>query len=201
MKMVDRLFPGSSVNSFLNQNGILKGMGDGEVKRLEDVASVSVEEKNELINPIPPTIPVTTNDVIEHEEEQITESYNCPCKKCNKPANNIKEVWDKFSSPEQKDTFKAGRTPQNYIESIDKFAENVKRKLTGGDKQSKNAIEGFCNENWHDVAISIIIVIVVVFIAISVTIIVFFIDGYNKCCISGTEKTQNFESLTGGVVF
>ena len=175
MKMVDRIFPGSGVNSFLRQNGMLKGMGDegsGEVKRLEDVASVSEEEKSELIEPVG-TVPVTTKDIIESNEDMMNrESYTCPCKKCKgEPAKDIKEVWDKFTSKQQKDTFVSGRKPKNVIESIDKAAENFKRILTGGDKKDKNAVEGFCNEYWHEISMSLVIVIAIVFVSISVFII------------------------------
>lgn len=215
--MVDRIFPGSGVNSFLQQNGILKGMGigsggmdgdnvGGEIKRLEDVASVTDEEKTELIPPVG-TVPVTTKDVVESTQESTQESYTCPCKKCGgEPAKDIKEVWDKFSSTNQKDTFAAGRTPRNVIETIDKAAESFKRTLTGADKKNKNVVEGFCNEHWHSVAISVIIVIAIVFISLSVLTSITVMDMMGKCCKKACcyrpPKSENKSiGLTGGSVF
>ena len=37
--MTDRIFPGSGVNSFLRQNGVLRGLGEGEVKNINDFAT------------------------------------------------------------------------------------------------------------------------------------------------------------------
>lgn len=71
MKMTDRIFPGAGVNSFLQYNGILKGLGEGEVKRIDEVASVSEREKSQLYNPNI-TVPVTTNDLIDNSNTQGT---------------------------------------------------------------------------------------------------------------------------------
>ena len=247
--MVDRLFPGAGVNSFLRQNGILKGFGDGEVKKIDEVASVTQEEKSQLINPNV-TVPVTSNDIqantvngvtplsnaseVQDEVEEKTdaslnqtESYKCPCSKkpacpCNNnnsesfnynlPARDIKSAWEKFSSKHSKDTFRAGRIPKNTIEVIDKAAETVKTKLTGSDKPDaeKNVVEGFCNEHWHGVAISIVITITVIFIVISVMLFFSFIkllEKNNKQCnkqcnkqyISGMKGGN--DKLEGGIIF
>ena len=214
MKMVDRIFPGSGVNSFLRQNGMLRGMGDegsGEVKRLEDVASVSEEEKSELIEPVG-TVPVTTKDIIESNEDTLIrasgervprESYTCPCKKCKgEPAKDIKEVWDKFTSKQQKDTFVSGRKPKNVIETIDKAAENFKRVLTGSDKKDKNVVEGFCNEYWHEISTSLVIVIAIVFVAMSIFVMLTLVKCAGKCCKNCccSLPKQSF-TLTGGNLF
>lgn len=122
--MVDRLFPGAGVNSFLRQNGILKGFGNGEVKKIDEVASVTQEEKSQLINPNV-TVPVTSNDIqantvngvtplsnvsevqddIEIEENvplNQTESYKCPCsKKPACPCSNNKSESFNFGLPAQ----------------------------------------------------------------------------------------------------
>lgn len=186
----DRIFPGSSINSFLQHNGQLVGLDDGGTKRLEDVASVSDEEKTQLIEPVG-TVPVTSKDA----EDVLTETYTCPCKKksgsCGgsgeevgngsaQPAKDIKEVWSKFTSPVQKDTFSSGRKPRNVIETLDKVAEDFKHTLTGG--KNKNAVEGFCNEHWHEVSTSIIIVIVIVFITLAIYVSLTLIKITEKCC-------------------
>lgn len=71
--MVDRIFPGAGVNSFLRQNGILKGFGEGEVKTIDEVASVTNEEKSQLINPST-TVPVTTNDLLSSSGDALVDS-------------------------------------------------------------------------------------------------------------------------------
>lgn len=71
--MVDRIFPGAGVNSFLRQNGILKGFGEGEVKTIDEVASVTNEEKSQLINPST-TVPVTTNDILSSSGDALVDS-------------------------------------------------------------------------------------------------------------------------------
>lgn len=71
--MVDRIFPGAGVNSFLRQNGILKGFGEGEVKTIDEVASVTNEEKSQLINPNT-TVPVTTNDLLSSSGDALVDS-------------------------------------------------------------------------------------------------------------------------------
>ncbi|MGI5841658.1 MAG: hypothetical protein ACOX6N_05575 [Patescibacteria group bacterium] len=231
MKMTDRLYPGSGINSFLRQNGILKGFGKGEVKRIDEVASVTSEEKSQLINPNV-TVPVTSNDIqintvngktpvtltsdIQDNVGGINrvETYKCPCGgkpscPCSNnrdegfmtlnPAKNLKEVWDKFSSTEKKDTFKTGRTPQSTIEFIDKAAETIKSTLTGSDKSDseKNVIEGFCNENWHTVAMSVVVTIAVVFITISIMIFLSFIKIVEKNC--KPNKVKYNTGMSGGV--
>ena len=235
--MVDRIFPGAGVNSFLRQNGILKGFGDGEVKKIDEVASVTQEEKSQLINPNV-TVPVTSNDIqvntvngvtplssvsevqddVKIEEKtnvplNQTESYKCPCSKkpacpCSNnnsksfnyglPAQDIKSVWDKFSSKHSKDTFRSGRVPKNTIEVIDKAAETIKTKLTGSDKPDaeKNVVEGFCNEHWHGVATSIVITITVIFIVISVMLFLAFVKLFEK---NSKHCNKNYISgLKGG---
>ena len=117
--MVDRLFPGAGVNSFLRQNGILKGFGNGEVKKIDEVASVTQEEKSQLINPNV-TVPVTSNDIQINTVNGVTplsnvsevqdnvevdetiplnqvESYKCPCSK--KPACPCSNRQESFNLP------------------------------------------------------------------------------------------------------
>lgn len=223
--MTDRIFPGSSINSFLQHNGQLVGLDEGGTKRLEDVASVSDEEKTQLIEPVG-TVPVTTKDVEDAVEETLTESYTCPCKKksgsCGssngtsngsaQPAKDIKEVWSKFTSQTQKDTFSTGRKPRNMIEKLDKVAEDFKHTLTGGNKRNKNVVEGFCNEHWHDVSSSIIIVIVIVFITLAIYVSLTLIKITEKCCkkccgvgcrgVKDVVKGGSFgRTLSGGAIF
>ena len=59
--MTDRIFPGSGVNSFLRQNGILRGLGEGEVKNINDFATDGEAYDSKIIlngsgNIIPDTI-------------------------------------------------------------------------------------------------------------------------------------------------
>ena len=59
--MTDRIFPGSGVNSFLRQNGVLRGLGEGEVKNINDFATDGEAFDNKIIlngsgNIIPNTI-------------------------------------------------------------------------------------------------------------------------------------------------
>ena len=59
--MTDRIFPGSGVNSFLRQNGVLRGLGEGEVKNINDFATDNEAFDSKIIlngsgNIIPNTI-------------------------------------------------------------------------------------------------------------------------------------------------
>ena len=157
MEMVDRLFPGAGVNSFLRQNGILKGFGDGEVKKIDEVASVTQEEKSQMINPNV-TVPVTSNDIqvntvngvtpleppSEIQDEGMkdegmkddinsspnqTETYKCPCSK--KPAcpcgGNKQESFDNPAT--------------NIKEVWQKFSSNMKKDTFRSGRIPRNTIE------------------------------------------------------------
>ena len=328
--MVDRIFPGAGVNSFLRQNGILKGFGEGEVKTIDEVASVTNEEKSQLINPST-TVPVTTNDLLSSsgdalvdstidtsvtsdtslptsEEQPASESFcmrgTCQaqndkttaefiryvnsmrnpsnkntvsskyknlvdfvlknyadssvqksvmcfgifCRSINdqrcaafigfvrttftmtNPFKLDKHVKPTVSSKYQalidfviknyiksesfstcskcqrvlsgsngnKDTFKAGRIPRNTMDVISKAAETVKNTLTGADKSAseKNVVEGFCNEHWHGVAVSIVVTIAIIFITIAIMLFLMFMKMFRK----GNNNNYNnyMNSLSGG---
>lgn len=157
MKMTDRLFPGAGVNSFLRQNGILKGFGDGEVKKIDEVASVTPEEKSQLINPNV-TVPVTSNDIqantvngvtplsnvsevqddIEIEEKtdvplNQTESYTCPCsKKIACPCGSNKNKTESFNFG----------SPARDIKSVwEKFSSKHSKDAFRSGRVPKNTIE------------------------------------------------------------
>ena len=150
--MVDRLFPGAGVNSFLRQNGILKGFGDGEVKKIDEVASVTQEEKKQMINPNV-TVPVTSNDIqvntvngvtpleppSEVRDEGIkddidsppnqTETYKCPCSK--KPA-----------CPCRGNKQESFNNPATTIKEVwQNFSSNTKKDTFRSGRTPRNTIE------------------------------------------------------------
>ena len=330
--MVDRIFPGAGVNSFLRQNGILKGFGEGEVKTIDEVASVTNEEKSQLINPST-TVPVTTNDLLSSSGDTLVDStidtsgtslptsaeqpasesfcirgtcqeqndkttaefiryvnsmrnpsnkntvsskyknlvdfvlknyadssvqksvmcFGIFCRHINdqrcaafigfvrttftmtSPFKLDKHVKPTVSSKYQalidfviknyiktesfstcskcqrvlsgngprerfsaKDTFKSGRIPRNTMDVISKAAETVKNTLTGADKSAseKNVVEGFCNEHWHGVAVSIVVTIAIIFITIAIMLFLMFMKMFRK----GNNNNYNnyINSLSGG---
>lgn len=151
MEMVDRLFPGAGVNSFLRQNGILKGFGNGEVKKIDEVASMTQEEKSQLINPNV-TVPVTSNDIqtntvngaiplsniskvqdnIEIDEtisSNQVESYKCPCGG-KKPACPCNSRQEKFNSP-----------AKNIKEVWTKFSSKFSKDTFKSGRVPKNTME------------------------------------------------------------
>lgn len=134
--MVDRLFPGAGVNSFLRQNGILKGFGDGEVKKIDEVASVTQEEKSQMINPNV-TVPVTSNDIQVNTVNGVTpleppsEIQDVGMKDEGMKDEGMKD--DINSSPNQTETYKCpcSKKPAcpcsgNKQESFDNPATNIK---------------------------------------------------------------------------
>lgn len=102
--MVDRLFPGAGINSFLRQNGILKGFGNGEVKKIDEVASVTQEEKSQLINPNV-TVPVTSNDIQANTVNGVT------------PLSNVSEVQDNNTEVQDNNTEVQENVQSNQIET------------------------------------------------------------------------------------
>lgn len=259
-KMTDRIFPGSGVNSFLRQNGILKGYGEGSVKRLEDVASITPEEKSSLINPRL-TVPVTSNDIEDstiisqsgntimpvtpvpmgtdieqsklNNEPNVTESYTpiaatvrgsattstCPCKtntrassspscKCGKSSISSSLVPTPISKSIEKfvgnrfDVSLDGFNDNNSkaMQIIDSAALKVKETLTGAKKKNsdKNIIEGFCNEHWHSVSMSIVVLVAVVFVVISIMMFLYIMKivcKCGKCCGKLCKKNKFLPSL------
>lgn len=83
---------------------------------------------------------------------------------CFRPITTIKQAINKFINSNRRGV--VVKDSPNVAQRIDEAAEGIKTTLTGNTKapSEKNAIETFCSDQWHGVAVSVITLIFVLFI-------------------------------------
>lgn len=213
--MGDRIFPGSGINSFLHDNGILRGLisSSGSVAQNDELKPTielnrvaTFENENKEVKTVPVTEADKTNVV-----QKATNSVDIVDEPIKYAASdNMSEIAKNVAENAESKVaetycpYKDGRCRYKQMNNVgdvtehyfykDAFRARNKAKLEGANDESqkqeqKGPIETFCNENWHTIAISIIITIVLV--AITLSIMMF--TGLIKV-------SSNKEKMKGGYV-